>query len=149
MSTLWCLGWGLEEVNEELEKKAEARGQVTKWPSLQAILWGPVKPYSGVPAAGQDTAASLGVLGDSSGDSIPCPEELKSSWFSPLESLLEIAFNSLLPQKRELKLREVKLLAQDHMPIAQSPPTPTQISPNIPLSCLLSKPQVHCLKQSF
>lgn len=67
---------------------------------------------------------SSGILEGSSGRSIPRPEELKSSWFSPLESLLEITFNCLLPQKRELKLRKVKLLAQDHMPSTWSPPTP-------------------------
>lgn len=30
LSALSYLRWGLEESNEELEKKAEARGQVTK-----------------------------------------------------------------------------------------------------------------------
>lgn len=30
LSVLWYLRWGLEESNEELEKKAEDRGQVTK-----------------------------------------------------------------------------------------------------------------------
>lgn len=51
----------------------------------------------------------------------------KCSQLFPLRSVLEITFHSLLAQKGQLKLKEVKQLAQDHT--AQSLPnsTPPQL----------------------